>query len=94
VIDRSRGWSSFSPKILGKNSGRSRPRKRFASVTVSGPPLLFISYDDEEHGSRSRTRSGLGIEMAVKMWGEMDASGVPVTGWSRVRPSRLGPNDE
>lgn len=34
-----RGWSSLGPKILGKVSGRMRPRIRLASVTVKGPPF-------------------------------------------------------
>lgn len=57
----SRGWSSFSPKILGKKSGRRRPRKRFASVTVRGPPFLSISHLSRnmkmkiiDRGSRTR----------------------------------------
>jgi hypothetical protein len=48
----SRGWSSSSPNILGKKSGRRRPRKRFASVTVRGPPFLAISHLSREYENR------------------------------------------
>lgn len=39
VAALSRGSFSDGPNILGKYSGRSRPKHKLASVTVRGPPL-------------------------------------------------------
>ena len=40
VATRSSGSFSDLPKIFGKKSVINRPRRRFASVTASGPPFL------------------------------------------------------
>lgn len=41
----SRTSFSLAPKILGKYSGSSRPRTRFASVIAGGPFFLRVTTD-------------------------------------------------
>jgi len=54
----SRGWSSDSPKMEGKNSGRILPSARLASVTAACPPFL---QEQEEKGLFWRKEGGGGV---------------------------------